>query len=52
MKLTKVKDRFQIIGVAGEGTFGIVFCGIDQKTGKKIAIKKVLINNRYKNREA
>lgn len=37
--------------MAGKGTFGTVFYGHVRGTGKKIAIKKVLQDKRYKNRE-
>jgi glycogen synthase kinase 3 beta len=38
-------------GVAGKGTFGVVYFGVDRSTGEKIAIKKVFQDKKYKNRE-
>ena len=38
-------------GVAGKGTFGVVYFGINRLTGEKIAIKKVFQDKKYKNRE-
>jgi serine/threonine protein kinase len=37
--------------LAGKGTFGTVYLGHVRGTGEKIAIKKVLQDKRYKNRE-
>ena len=33
-------NKYQIQGVAGKGTFGVVYFGVDRSTGEKIAIKK------------
>jgi serine/threonine-protein kinase MDS1/RIM11 len=38
-------------GIAGKGTFGVVYYGHMRGTGEKIAIKKVLQDKKYKNRE-
>lgn len=38
-------------GIAGKGTFGVVYFGIDKQTNEKIAIKKVFQDKKYKNRE-
>ena len=38
-------------GVAGRGTFGVVYYGRVRLTGEKIALKKVLQDKKYKNRE-
>ena len=32
-------DEYEIVSKLGEGNFGIVLCGICQKTGKEVAIK-------------
>lgn len=45
-----VSDKYEIDGVAGKGTFGTVYYGHIRGTGRKIAIKKVLQDKRYKNR--
>jgi serine/threonine protein kinase len=37
--------------VAGKGTFGVVYFGRNRLTGERIAIKKVLQDKKYKNRE-
>lgn len=46
-----VVNKFEIDGVAGKGTFGTVYIGHARGTGDKVAIKKVLQDKRYKNRE-
>lgn len=43
--------KYAIQGIAGKGTFGVVYFGRVRLTGEKIAIKKVLQDKRYKNRE-
>lgn len=48
---TMVINKFEIDGVAGKGTFGTVYIGHLRGTGDKVAIKKVLQDKRYKNRE-
>lgn len=48
---TMVVNKFEIDGVAGKGTFGTVYIGHARGTGDKVAIKKVLQDKRYKNRE-
>ena len=45
------QNKYQVDGVAGKGTFGTVYFGHVRGTGQKIAIKKVLQDKRYKNRE-
>ena len=37
--------------MAGKGTFGVVYFGRNRLTGERIAIKKVLQDKKYKNRE-
>jgi glycogen synthase kinase 3 beta len=43
-------NKYEIEGVAGKGTFGVVYFGSDRSTGEKIAIKKVFQDKKYKNR--
>lgn len=43
-------SKYEIDGVAGKGTFGTVYLGHVRGTGKKIAIKKVYQDKKYKNR--
>ena len=43
-------SKYQIEGVAGKGTFGVVYYGTNKQTGEKIAIKKVFQDKKYKNR--
>ncbi len=50
VKPISISEKYEIDGVAGKGTFGTVFYGHVKGTGKKIAIKKVLQDKRYKNR--
>lgn len=47
------KQQFTIVGdkVIGNGTFGIVYQATIKETGQIVAIKKVLQDKRYKNRE-
>lgn len=44
-------SKYEIEGVAGKGTFGVVYFGVNHETGEKIAIKKVFQDKKYKNRE-
>lgn len=44
-------NRYEIEGVAGKGTFGVVYFGVNKMNGEKIAIKKVFQDKKYKNRE-
>jgi serine/threonine protein kinase len=44
-------NKYEIDGVAGKGTFGTVYLGHVRGSGKKIAIKKVFQDKKYKNRE-
>lgn len=37
--------------MAGKGTFGVVYFGINTLSGEKVAMKKVLQDKKYKNRE-
>lgn len=41
----------EVIGLIGQGTFGQVFKGRLKQTGEIIAIKRVLQDRKYKNRE-
>ena len=43
--------KYEMEGVAGKGTFGVVYYGRNRLTGEKIAIKKVFQDKKYKNRE-
>lgn len=43
-------SKYQIDGVAGRGTFGVVYYGKVRLTGEKVALKKVLQDKKYKNR--
>ena len=43
--------KYEIEGVAGKGTFGVVYFGLNRATGERIAIKKVFQDKKYKNRE-
>lgn len=43
-------NKYEIEGVAGKGTFGVVYFGRVLLTGEKIALKKVLQDKKYKNR--
>lgn len=47
-KITTAK--YEVEGVAGKGTFGVVYFGVNRSTGEKIAIKKVFQDKKYKNR--
>ena len=49
-KNLKISD-FNIIKLIGAGTFGKVYNATYQKTGIKVAIKKVYNDRNYKNRE-
>ena len=44
-------NKYIVEGIAGKGTFGVVYFGRDRIQGNKIAIKKVLQDKKYKNRE-
>lgn len=44
------QSRYEFHGLAGKGTFGVVYTGKDKQTGQKIAIKKVFQDKKYKNR--
>ena len=43
--------KYKIGKTIAHGSFGIVSEGINLKTGCKVAIKRVFIDHRYKNRE-
>lgn len=45
-----LNNKYEIEGVAGKGTFGIVYFGKVALTGEKVALKKVLQDKKYKNR--
>lgn len=40
-----------MVKIVGSGTFGVVFQAMVAETGEQVAIKKVLQDRRYKNRE-
>jgi len=42
--------KYEVEGVAGKGTFGVVYFGLNRSTGERIAIKKVFQDKKYKNR--
>ena len=42
--------KYEVEGVAGKGTFGVVYIGVNRATGERIAIKKVFQDKKYKNR--
>jgi serine/threonine protein kinase len=44
-------NKYIVEGIAGKGTFGVVYFGRDRVQGNKVAIKKVLQDKKYKNRE-
>ncbi|GAB5361383.1 hypothetical protein AAMO2058_000708900 [Amorphochlora amoebiformis] len=44
-------DRFRMLRAIGNGTFGTVFRAIDMQTDEVVAVKKVFVDRRYKNRE-
>jgi hypothetical protein len=50
-KVKQPSTKFEIEGVAGKGTFGVVYFGTNRLTGEKVAIKKVFQDKKYKNRE-
>lgn len=50
-KATGQLGKYEVQGVAGKGTFGVVYVGVERGTGTKVAIKKVLQDRKYKNRE-
>lgn len=45
-----LNNKYEIEGVAGKGTFGVVYFGKVALTGEKVALKKVLQDKKYKNR--
>jgi len=48
---TGEKTTYNAQGIAGNGTFGVVFQATIAETGESVAIKKVFQDKRYKNRE-
>ena len=42
---------YRLESLVGTGSFGQVYYGVDRSTGRTVAIKKVLQDKRYKNRE-
>ena len=44
-------DNYSLEKIVGSGTFGKVFLAKDKKTQQQVAIKKVLQDPKYKNRE-
>lgn len=48
----KIKNwDFNIVRIIGKGTFGVVYYATLQSSGEDVAIKKVLQDENYKNRE-
>ncbi|KAG5480997.1 hypothetical protein LSCM1_06672 [Leishmania martiniquensis] len=47
----KEMDRFVVERMAGQGTFGTVQLGKEKSTGASVAIKKVIQDPRFRNRE-
>ncbi|KPA78475.1 glycogen synthase kinase 3 (GSK3) [Leptomonas pyrrhocoris] len=47
----KEMERFQVERMAGQGTFGTVQLGREKATGVAVAIKKVIQDPRFRNRE-
>ncbi|KAK7196347.1 glycogen synthase kinase 3 [Novymonas esmeraldas] len=47
----KEMERFQVERMAGQGTFGTVQLGKEKSTGMSVAIKKVIQDPRFRNRE-
>ncbi|CDR97252.1 protein kinase domain containing protein, putative [Babesia bigemina] len=45
------EDKYQVERMIGNGSFGVVHEAVQKETGKRVAIKKVLQDPRYKNRE-
>jgi len=43
--------QYEIVGDVGTGSFGVVVGAINQTTKEKVALKRVLQDQRYKNRE-
>lgn len=37
-------NNYKLLGRAGEGAHGFVFKGMDQRTGKLVALKKIAFN--------
>lgn len=48
---TRTEVKYSAERVIGNGSFGIVYQAVENKTGIHVAIKKVLQDRRYKNRE-
>lgn len=44
-------NEVEVIGLIGQGTFGQVFKGRLKQTGEIVAIKRVMQDKKYKNRE-
>ena len=45
------KKKYKIEQAIGKGTFGVVYRALNTQTNETVAIKKVLQDKRYKNRE-
>ena len=45
------KKRYSVGKTIAHGSFGIVTEGRDHETGLKVAIKRIFIDHRFKNRE-
>eukprot|EP00386_Alphamonas_edax_P000985 GDKI01002932.1.p1 GENE.GDKI01002932.1~~GDKI01002932.1.p1 ORF type:complete len:404 (+),score=149.83 GDKI01002932.1:154-1365(+) len=50
-RASRPRYNYDIAEALGNGTFGVVSAAICRETGEKVAIKKVLQDPRYKNRE-
>lgn len=48
---TNIEDKYHMERMIGNGSFGVVHEAIHRETGRRVAIKKVLQDPRYKNRE-
>jgi len=51
VRLRADNESYLVEKVVGSGSFGVVLLGVHENTGKMIAIKRVLQDRRYKNRE-
>jgi len=51
VRLRAENESYLVEKVVGSGSFGVVLLGVHENTGKMIAIKRVLQDRRYKNRE-
>jgi glycogen synthase kinase 3 beta len=51
LSVLQAHERFKFKSTIGVGTFGAVFLATDVVTDEEVAVKKVLLDPRYKNRE-